>query len=783
MRAAWPGVSAGAAPAGSRARTGDGGLPVLVADACFKTLSRARGAIRWRAVGARHGWNRWPGALTLLRHDRYRRGVLCASTALSLCMGIGTAAADDWSVGTMTDLGTVAGDLASAVAVSADGSVIVGQHLDSMFLPHALSWANGGATPIELDTLGGSYSSANAVSADGSVIVGLASIAAGPFHAVSWTNGATTPTDLGTLAGGEGYGSSAAAVSADGSVIVGSASNAAGYSHAVSWTDGATVPTDLGTLTGGNYSSANAVSADGSVIAGAATNAVGYTHAASWVGGATTPTDLGTLGGQSSYANAVSADGSVIIGTAQIVSGYQHAVSWSNGATTPTDLGTLGGTSSSASAVSADGSVIVGSAANAANQYRAVSWIGGATTPTDLGTLGGGGGQANSVSADGSVIVGSAANAANQYHAVSWTAGTTTPTDLGTLGGSNSNATAVSADGSVIVGSSSTATGPTHAFVLRTRAAAPMQDLDNIYLSMPLLADDTAVAFDRQAGMLSDMLGAQCRVAPGASWCLDTTLSGFAVSSQQNALIGRLSLGYALSGEVTAGLALAVTAKDSIGAFDIAATPAFGLWSTYSAGGAAGTGFQADLAIAYGKTHADITRGLGLDNVVAVTGTADLATLAARAGIGYGLQEGQWLLTPSLALAAYRTSRSAYDEDANADFPARYESLTSDLTTATLSLGGERPISDRQRIGLNAGIVADLDYGKAGLQGTSTIPGMGTISQTETLGRNKARPFLAASYAIDTSPGSTLHVDAGISRAAYGSKPGLSLDIGYGTAF
>ena len=28
MRAAWPGVSAGAAPAGSRASTGDGGLPV-----------------------------------------------------------------------------------------------------------------------------------------------------------------------------------------------------------------------------------------------------------------------------------------------------------------------------------------------------------------------------------------------------------------------------------------------------------------------------------------------------------------------------------------------------------------------------------------------------------------------------------------------------------------------------------------------------------------------------------------------------------------------------------
>ncbi len=125
----------------------------------------------------------------------------------------------------------------------------------------------------------------------------------------------------------------------------------------------------------------------------------------------------------------------------------------------------------------------------------------------------------------------------------------------------------------------------------------------------------------------------------------------------------------------------------------------------------------------------------------------------------------------------------AYDENADADFPARYDRLTSDLATATLSLGGERPIGDRQRIGLNAGVVADLHYGKAGLGGTSSIPGLGTISQAETLARNEVRPFVAATYATDLNAHSTLHAGAGVSRPAYGGKPAFSLEIGYGAMF
>lgn len=683
----------------------------------------------------------------------------------------------------MTDLGTLGGVNSSALAINADGSVIVGVAYNASSQGHAVSWTDGATTPTDLGTLGGTYGVANAVNADGTVIVGWSFNAAGRIHAVSWADGATTPTDLGTLTGGSD--SNASAVSAGGSVIVGWSYTASGYQHAVSWADRTTTATDLGTLTGGYYSSASAVSADGSIIVGWSYNAAGRPHAVSWADGATTPTDLGTLGGSDSVANAVSADGSVIVGTAYNPSYQNHAVSWVNGATTPTDLGTLGGIASIPMAVSADGSVIVGSAYNAADQQHAVSWTNGATTPTDLGTLGGDLSEANAVSADGSVIVGYATTAANQGRAVSWVDGAVTPTDLGTLGGNFSVATAVSADGSVIVGQSNTSSGLTHAFVLRTRAAAPMQDLNNIYLSMPILADNTAIVFARQVGVLTDLLNGECRITPGASWCLSTTLSGFAVSGQQSALTGRVSLGYAVDEQITTGLALAVTTKDRIGdgAFDIATMPSFGLWGTYSAGGTAGTGLQADIAAAYGKTRADITRGLGLDNVIAVAGNADLATLAGRAGVGYGFVGKGWLVTPSLSLETYRMSRSAYDEDASADFPAQYNRLTTNLTTATLSLAGEHPIGDRQRIGLNTGIVADVDYTKAGLGGTSTIPGMGKVSQNETLHRNTIRPFIEASYSFNVGDRSTLSVGAGLSRAAYGDDPALSVQIGYGTAF
>jgi probable HAF family extracellular repeat protein len=83
-----------------------------------------------------------------------------------------------------------------------------------------------------LGTLGGDSSLALAVSADGSVVVGWATNAAGQKRAFRWT-AARGMQDLGTLGGSE---SEAHGVSADGSVVVGWACNAAGQPRAFRWT-------------------------------------------------------------------------------------------------------------------------------------------------------------------------------------------------------------------------------------------------------------------------------------------------------------------------------------------------------------------------------------------------------------------------------------------------------------------------------------------------------------------------------------------------------------------
>jgi probable HAF family extracellular repeat protein len=212
----------------------------------------------------------------------------------------------------LTDLGTLTGGSYSyAKAVSADGSVVVGES-NSTNGNRAFRWTNNVMT--DLGTLtGGNYSYANDVSADGNVVVGYSNSTNG-YRAFRWTN--NIMTDLGTLTGGNP--SYAYAVSADGNVVVGYAENAKGDGRAFRWTNN--VMTDLGTLTGGNYSYANGVSADGNVVVGYSENANGDGRAFRWTNNVMT--DLGTLpGGNYSEANAVSADGNVVVGYSNSTNG------------------------------------------------------------------------------------------------------------------------------------------------------------------------------------------------------------------------------------------------------------------------------------------------------------------------------------------------------------------------------------------------------------------------------------------------------------------------------
>jgi probable HAF family extracellular repeat protein len=708
------------------------------------------------------------------------------AAAICLTAAAPAVAQDQWPTvpnDTMTVLGTLGGNYSYAFAVSADGSVIVGQADNAADEGRAVSWVDGSTTATDLGALlGGETSSARGVSADGGVIVGQAKNAANQWRAVSWVDGSTTATDLGTLGGNT---SSAYAVSADGSVIVGQAKNATDEGRAVSWVDGSTTATDLGTL-GGTNSYARAVSADGSVIVGEADNATDEGRAVSWVDGSTTATDLGTLGGTNSYARAVSADGSVIVGEADNAAGDGRAVSWVGGSTTATDLGTLGGTYSEARAVSADGSVIVGRAETAPDTYHAVSWVGGSTTATDLGTLGGRYSYANAVSADGSVIVGEAYNAAGDGRAVSWVGGSTTVTDLGTLGGNKSEAFAVSADGSVIVGEAENAADEERAFIWRTQ----MQDLENLMLSYPVLANDTEIAVAQQQGLVGQLANQNCLADTGAS-CMRTSLMGNSTDGtssdgigSNSSLTGLISYGYGVSNGWTLGgtLSLGSTSLNNNG-FEMGSDFGAALRGSYSEGHSARTGWQGEVALGYGRASGDITRGAGLDNVLLSTGQADMDTRMARASIGYGFNQAQgWLLTPTLGITNTRTTRDAYTETGG-DFNASYDSLSIERTNMDLSLSAETAINDVSRLTLTGGLEHDLSANRAVLTGTSDMPGMEAFSVGSTLDRRDTRSFFAAEYAYDLSETQTLSGSLKAEQAAYGSKPQVGLGISFNMKF
>jgi probable HAF family extracellular repeat protein len=109
-----------------------------------------------------------------------------------------------------------------------------------------------------------------AISADGSVIVGQTHTAPGRAEAFRWCDGVMT--GLGTLPDRE-RDSAALAASGDGTVVVGF-SRSSSDSEAFRWEDGKM--TGLGDLPGGPFvSTARGVSADGSIVVGEGTSASG----------------------------------------------------------------------------------------------------------------------------------------------------------------------------------------------------------------------------------------------------------------------------------------------------------------------------------------------------------------------------------------------------------------------------------------------------------------------------------------------------------------------------
>jgi probable HAF family extracellular repeat protein len=678
-------------------------------------------------------------------------------------------------------------------------------------LPGSTGPTSGDATPygggmcdlgsLRSDNLG--YSSANAVSADGAVIVGHSDNDDDDRRAFRWDTDTGAMRDLGTLrSGNDGY-SYASAVSADGAVVVGEAETDNDY-RAFRWDSVSGAMRDLGTLRSDNFgtSYAKAVSADGAVVVGVATVDVGGIRAFRWDSVSGAMRDLGSLRDDNlgvSYAYAMSADGAVVVGEAETDDDYR-AYRWDSVSGAMRDLGTLRSGNdgySVAKAVSADGAVVVGEADTGDDDSRAFRWDTVSEEMRDLGSLRSdnfGVSSAKAVSADGAVVVGSADTdvGSRNQRAFRWDTDTGVMRDLGSLRSDNfgvSSASAVSADGAVVVGVSETDVqgfGGNRAFIWRTQ----MQDLENLMLSFPAPANDTAIAVAQQQGTVGQLASWTCLAETGAS-CMRTSLISSNTGSTASDDIGSsssptglISYGYGVSDGWTLGgtLSLGSTSLNHNG-FEMGSNLGAALRGSYSEGHSARTGWQGEVALGYGRASGDIIRGRGLDNVLLSTGQADMDTRLARASLGYGINQAQgWLLTPTLGITNTRTTRGAYTETGG-DFNASYDSLSIDRTSMDLSLSAGTAINDVSRLTLTGGLERDLNADRAVLTGTSDMPGMETFTIGSALDRRDTRRFFATEYAYDISETQTLSGSLKVGQTVYGSKPQVGLGISFDMKF
>lgn len=624
------------------------------------------------------------------------------------------------------------------------------------------------------------------IDAEGSVIGGYIVTDAGRY-AVRWTE-STGIEQLGVLEGDTN--SLALGISSDGSVIVGVSGTALfeaeGQDRAFRWTQIGGMQS-LGTLDGANWSIAFDTNSNGTVIVGVSGDSLSGT-AFRWIEGQGME-NLGVLPGYSaSEAVAVDASGNVVVGSSTGAGG-DTAFRWVDGI----GMESLGSLSvgddfgSRSTDVSADGKVVVGSSwSNEANAQLAFRWVEGSGMMS-LGALDlGHDSIATGVNFNGTVVVGSSGSNEGT-RAFLWT-DSAGMQSLGVLnGGNTSSAYEVNADGSVVIGTSDSATGE-RAFIWR-EAGGGMEDYENLILSFPVLANDSAVALVQSQFTLGEvmdqtLLAGDGKMAMSARAGLTHTERNPTHVGQRDTSLAALSFGYGLSDTLTVGASLGLNGTSlKNNAFDMETGRNIALWGLYSAGGTARTGLQFGAAIGYGSSEGEIARGRLLTDVILATGSSKVTTRAVEASLGYGFEQANgWLLTPSVTLAHFDTTRAGYSE-AGAAFNAMYDAMEFSRTELTLAIEGEVKLGENGRLRIGGGIEQELNPKIPRLSGTTDLPALPTFDIEGDFVPNKTRPFVTAGYTHDFGNGSSVTADVKLGRAVYGNSPDIGLGVGYGWKF